>query len=291
MIHFLLHWCLLHADSQLSGDVDKAAALSLSVDELGNFVEDTEETQLSLLEAARLARLDAIREHDARFVRSLANMPPSRYRDSVEDPFTNASVPPDPSANAVDEYESVMSLLNFTRSRCNGAADMPPRKTIPLMQRVKLSVTPLTRPLTIRETAPKRCEVLGPKQHEKGKMVAQEDDGDGIPFSLFSFDSQNTEARLPLNEAGPSMSLDENEADVNAAEDGVQYCQICFEATQTTTTFVKLEGILVFSCFTLLPLRLLLGILSYCITSATESCMSKCLFKRWLWSCDFRVRT
>ena len=70
MIHFLLHWCLLHADSQLSGDVDKAAALSLSVDELGNFVEDTEETQLSLLEAARLARLDAIREHDARFVRS-----------------------------------------------------------------------------------------------------------------------------------------------------------------------------------------------------------------------------
>ena len=121
--------------------------------------------------------------------------------------------------------------------------------------------------------------------------MAQEDDDNGIPFSLFNFDSQSTETRLPLNEAGPSMSLDENEADVNAAEDGVQYCQICFEATQTTTTFVKLEGIHVFSCFTLLPLRLLLGILSYCITSATESCMSKCLFKRWLWSCDFRVRT
>ncbi|KAG0559880.1 hypothetical protein KC19_10G136400 [Ceratodon purpureus] len=232
--------------SQVSGDVDKAAALNLSVDELGSFVEDTEETQLSLLEAARLAHLDAIREHDARFARSLANMS-SSTRDSAEDPFTNSSVPLDQFLNEVDDYESVLSLLEdgssltgFARSRCSGAGMgeyNAAREIIPVMQRAKLSVTPLIGPLTIREIAPRKCPLDKQKQ-EKGKMVVQEEDGDCIQSSPVSFDSLNTRIGLPLI-AGSSL---ENETDMNADEYGVQYCQICFEATQRTSSFVTLEG-------------------------------------------------
>lgn len=233
---------MLHAGSQVSNDVDKAAALNLFVDELGSFVDDTEETQLSLLEAARLAHLDAIKEHDMRFARSLANMADTAG-DFTEDPFTNSShsVPPDLFANEVDEYESVLRLLgdaSNTMSRCSGARKYNAAlETIPVMKRAKLSVTPLTGPLTIRETAPRRC-TLDPKQQEKGKMVVQEEDDDTIPSSPLSFDSLSPKNRPPLI-SGSSL---ENETDMNAGDYGVQYCQICFEATQTTSTFVTLEG-------------------------------------------------
>lgn len=93
----------------------------------------------------------------------------------------------------------------------------------------------------------------------KGKMVVQEGDGDSIPSSPLSVDSLNTKTGLPFI-AGLSL---ENETDMNADEYGVQYCEICFEATQRTSTFVILEGSHVLSHFTLLPILRLLLVLYY----------------------------
>jgi len=241
------------AEPQVLCDIDKGAALNLAVDELGSFVEETEEMQLSLLEAARLAHLDAIQEHDAHFARSLANMPRrdwDRNGCHMADPFTAPSSSRDPFIDEVDEYDSVLCLLeDGVRSRGGGgmrnysaAAGEVIRV---LKQHRKLSMTPLT----IRESAtPRRC-ILDPEQQGKGKqkVVLQEVDSNSFPAnSPLTFDSLSTKTGIPLNWdiAGLSLEHEASEADINAGDSGVQICQICFEATQMTSTFVTLEGAL-----------------------------------------------
>lgn len=83
-----------YADFQPTDKNVEGTAINVAVDEL-------EELQLSLLEAARLAGLDSIQVHDAQFAVMLANLPDDEWEetgDLEEDPFLN----PPFSLDAVD---------------------------------------------------------------------------------------------------------------------------------------------------------------------------------------------
>ncbi|KAG0583084.1 hypothetical protein KC19_3G108100 [Ceratodon purpureus] len=242
----------LLSDSEIDADKDKDVALKLAADELGNLVEETEETQLSLLETYRLAHLDAIQEHDAQFARSIENTPSEDWEnagDEMEDPFDDFHGPDDMFAyNEVDhQYDSVVTQFggaatSAPRKRSHGG-DTDGEKNLLVLRRAKLPTS-----VNLREM-PRRV-VFNPEQQDKGKKVVQEDDDDYLPASPLSVGrhSPGTSAgTVPF--LGESLEVEDRDATVQTddhvddTELAQKICQICFEAPlSTSTSFVSLEG-------------------------------------------------
>jgi len=225
----------LHADSQILGDKDKGFALTVAVDNLGILNEETEESQLSILEAARLAHLDAIQEHDAQFARSIANTPLEDWEeigDEMEDPF---DVPHGP--NELLAYNDVDDQFDSVLRQLGDAASTLPRKRLHADLGKSLLVIS-------RAKMPTTVKLQKTKQQGKGKEVLQEgDDDDALPDSPLPVRSHSGKSRqtvfLPdsLDKDGDATGQTDGDG-----ECGQRQCQICFDATLATSPFVSLEG-------------------------------------------------
>lgn len=235
----------MSADSEIAGDQDKDVALSLAVDELGVLVEETEETQLSLIEADRLAHLDAIQEHDSQFARLIAYMPTEDWEeagDEMEEPFETPFGQNELFAyNEVDDqFESVLSQLGdastFSRKRahCDGVGT---KKKLLVICRAKVPTS-----VNLHEV-PKR-DIVNSDQHGKGKSkIVLADDDDSPPASPLSVGGSMKRAKsVPL--VSESLELEDGDGGDHFGDgkSGQRICQICFEAPLDTSPFVSLEG-------------------------------------------------
>jgi len=200
---------------------DRDAALRFSVQELGSLTEATEEFQSSLAEAARLAQLDSIQEHDAIFARSLANMPKRAWDskgDLSSDPF-NPNVNVEKKVPEVEDFDLVLELLQ--------------ESNMPIPEKIYNSKTP-GNPVahTLKQAAKTPLENSILKALNNGKHKLVEDEGG----NAFPFRSVN---RSSL----PSTSKSMEEADEDDAI-GWEVCQICFESTSAMSPFFRVEGAL-----------------------------------------------
>ena len=200
---------------------DRDAALRVSVQELGSLTEATEEFQSSLAEAARLAQLDSIQEHDAVFARSLANMPKQAWDSKgglSSDPF-NPNVNVEKKVPEVEDFDLVLQLVQ--------------ESNMPIPERMYNSTTSGISVTHTKEQPAKALvenSLLEAKNNGKGKQV--EDEG-GNPFPL----------HLANRSSLPSTSKTMEEADEDDAI-GWEVCQICFESTSAMSPFFRIEGAL-----------------------------------------------
>lgn len=210
----------------VSADDDRHAALRLTIHELGNLTEETEEMQLSIIEASRLAHLDAIQEHDAHFARTLADMPRGIWdetRGNRNDPFTRVPDPL-PTVDNVEDFEMVRQLVQDPASVLptlvgkSGSNDAENNEG--LVTGTKVS------PIVLRRQG---LRDLGMKKNGKGLM--QDDDIRPYPFHA-------TQSSYLSTRHG---NLDEYLYETDLLDGARQeVCQICFEATPTTS-FFKVE--------------------------------------------------
>lgn len=239
---------VLHADSELTVDKDKGVALTLAVDELGSLVVETEESQLSLLEADRLAHLDTIQKHDAQFARSIANVPRKDWEktgDWMKDPFKAPNGPHELFANnEVDhQFDSVLGQLEdasiFPRKRSRGSGSGVAENLL-VIRRAQVPTPENLHEMRTRDI------LHSEQQKEKGKKVLQGDGDDNLPSSPLSVGSPSEIARRPFlvvnleHKDGDAINMTDNIVD--DGECGQTICQICFDATLTTSPFVSLEG-------------------------------------------------
>lgn len=222
----------MHADNQIEADKDKAVALTVAVEELGTLVVETEETQLSLLEADRLAHLDAIQEHDAQFALSIANAPHEEWEeigDEMEDPFEFPHGPNELLADneADDQLDSVLLQLG-------DAASSLPRKRL----HSGLEESPLViRRVNVPATHGLNAEQQG--KRKKKKKVHQET----APATVRKLNKKRrVRFRLDNLERKDGESAGQADERLDDGEYGQRVCQICFDATIATNPFVSLEG-------------------------------------------------
>lgn len=203
------------------------------------------EMQLSLLEAHRLASLDAIQEHDAQFARSLADLPDEEWNKTGDQRNNSFEFSSRSHETDVDIEEIILSMLDDengsdTKDVAKEEFDKP--------KRAEESSTPLTilegkSPMNSTGEGKEKVDEKAGEGNSPATAKGKEEEDEGNTPIMSSTRKGKRMVDEDYNNLSFSSDIDIPELEVATSEsDWETVCQICFDSEQTTSTFVTLEG-------------------------------------------------